>query len=111
MPAGVRFTLIDETIYHVESAFGPWNMQVGVGSSTPLDPDRLGEAILAACRRHPMCGMRMHVPSRLVGTYEWEPFPLGAAPLEVVDCPDEEAAELARTVLLSRRITLEGRRR
>ncbi|WP_139171069.1 wax ester/triacylglycerol synthase domain-containing protein [Halorientalis regularis] len=72
MSTTVPFSMIEESVHHIEHEFQPWNIQAELETTVTVDVDRLGEAAATACAVHPIAGARKQ-PSDLSSTrFEWE---------------------------------------
>src|SRR5215210_4643997 len=104
----VALNILDELYLHLDRDAEPWSVQLEVGVEGRVDADRLAGAILEGARRHPLARARLCPARGLEFGYEWEVADeLVEAPLEVVDCHDDEALAMARERLMSTSPALE----
>ncbi|MFN2616105.1 MAG: condensation domain-containing protein [Thermoleophilaceae bacterium] len=104
------FTVLEETILHVQGVTNPWNIQFEIGSGARLDAERLKDAVATACSRHPLARVRQSRDwSPVDRRYSWEvASELEQDPLRVADVGDEDALEELRTDFYSPPIALEA---
>ena len=102
------FTVLEETILHVQSVTNPWNIELEVGARERLDEDQLRAAVEAACARHPLSAVRQQPGwSPVDRRYGWEvPDALDLDPLHVAEAPDPESLDELRTDFYSPPIDL-----
>jgi NRPS condensation-like uncharacterized protein len=98
-----RFPLTwqDQAILDLEGASDPWNIQLEIAGSAGLDVGRLEEALLAACRRHPMARSRLVRSGPLSSTNYWQPEELTRLHVEVRTCATTAELDTLRTALYS----------
>jgi NRPS condensation-like uncharacterized protein len=103
------FTVLEETILHVQSVTNPWNIQFEIGSDDRLDAEHLRGAVTAACARHPQARVRQSSDwSPVDRAYSWEVAPeLEQDPLREAEVGDESALDELRTDFYSPPIELE----
>lgn len=68
----IPFSMIEESVYHIEQKHDPWNIQAEVETTETIDIDRLHEAARTACKLHPIVGARMREASIADSQYVWE---------------------------------------
>ncbi|MEA2589672.1 MAG: hypothetical protein QOH66_2599 [Actinomycetota bacterium] len=96
-PPRTPFTAIDEAVYLLDTPVEPWTVQVEVRVGGSLDEARFRQALAAALALHPMARARTAPKRPRRPRFEWEITPaLDVDPLEIVDCPDDEALGRAR---------------
>lgn len=104
----VPFNVVDEIVYLLDTDAEPWSIQLEVRVAGTLDEDRLRTALSEALERHPMARARK-APTEPGSDpqYCWEiTAKADLDPLRVLDCPDEESLQVARTDLQSRSVPL-----
>ncbi|MFB6142115.1 MAG: hypothetical protein ABEJ30_02095 [Halorientalis sp.] len=72
MTTTVPFSLIEESVYHIEQSFTPWNMQGEFQSSVTIDMDRLEAAAETVANTFPMARARRRHNSLADFNYVWE---------------------------------------
>lgn len=104
----VPFNVVDEIVYLLDTDAEPWSIQLEVRVAGTLVEDRLRTALSEALDRHPMARARKAPTGpRSEHQYCWEiTAKADLDPLRVVDCPDDEALQTARTELQSRSVPL-----
>lgn len=68
----VPFSLIEESVYHIEQSHAPWNMQGEFETSETVDMDRLRSAAVTVCETFPMARARQRPSSLTDDRYTWE---------------------------------------
>lgn len=114
-PRGLPLTLLDEGLLHLQNARTQWNVQFELGADHRLDEDRLRQAVLSCCRRHPLLRARLAPWKWWNRSYRWEladeldPAFLRAVAelLQVVDCPDDATLDRLRAELYAPPIPLD----
>ena len=72
MTTTVPFSMIEESVYHIEQAYTPWNMQGEFETSETVDMDRLHEAAVAVAETFPMARAHRQPSSLADNEYVWE---------------------------------------
>lgn len=109
MTARVPFNIIDQWIVHLDQEPEPWSVHCEVRVPGRLDGERLAAAAWVATQRHPMARARRARYCRRERRYAWEiPDVVDHLPLEILDCPDEEALAAARERIASMRMSLDA---
>lgn len=68
----IPWSMIEESVYHIEQKHEPWNIQAEVETTETIDIDRLQEAARTACKYHPIVGAKMKQSSLADSQYVWE---------------------------------------
>ncbi len=103
----VAFNVIDDAIHLLDTEAAPWSIQLELRLDGPLDDARLRSAVQAALGRHPMARARKKASQRTLHGDSWEiPTTVDVDPLRIVECPDDESLERARTELQSLAVPL-----
>lgn len=107
-PQQVPFNVVDEVVYLLDTEAEPWSVQVEVRVAGTLDEERLRAALSEALDRHPMARARKAPGGRRrEHQYCWEiTAQVDLDPLRILDCPDDQALNTARTELQSRPVSL-----
>ena len=109
MTARVPFSIVDEWIVHLDQEPEPWSVHCEVRVPGRLDSDRVAAAALAATERHPLARARMASVRGWGRRYSWEITDrVDHLPLEIVECPDEDAVVDARDRLQSMHVSLDS---
>jgi NRPS condensation-like uncharacterized protein len=86
----IPLSLLDELYLNLDRGNEPWTVHYEVRLAVQLDPARLGGAIAAAARRHPLARARLASWRFQDHGYNWEiADELEAVALEVAECSDE----------------------
>lgn len=102
------FSELEGSIFHLEQATEPWNIQLEVAAGGAIDSSRLQDAVTAACARHPLARARLRHWKPGERAYRWlVPDSLDVPPLSVVDCADDDALAELRAELYSPRLALD----
>jgi NRPS condensation-like uncharacterized protein len=106
-PQRTPFNAIDNVILTFDQA-EPYCIHCELRVSGQLDEERLAAAVRAAVLKHPIARSRMAAFKRHGRRrYYWEIADgIENAPLEVLECPDEETLDNARSRFLSQRVDL-----
>ncbi|WP_136717710.1 condensation domain-containing protein [Halorientalis salina] len=72
MSEAIPFSMIEESVYHIEQKHTAWNIQAELETTTTIDVDRLHEAARTACKYHPVVGARMKQAALADSQYVWE---------------------------------------
>lgn len=104
----VPFNVVDEVVHLLDTETEPWSIQLEVRVAGALDEDRLRAALAEAMARHPMARARKALTGRRGRHRYWWEITAGPEvdPLRVLDCPDDEALEGARSELQGRPVPL-----
>jgi NRPS condensation-like uncharacterized protein len=94
------FTEFEEGILDLERFTGQWTIQLEVGATGRLDPERLQRALDAACAHHPLARVRLRALMRRHRSYRWfVAVHMDVPMLSVVECPDDAALAGVRSDL------------
>ena len=106
-PSRIPFSMVDEAVHLLDTEAAPWSIQLEARVAGRLDEQRLRAALPQALGAHPMARARKLASPSSDRRDKWE---IASAPdvdpLQVVDCPDEEALAAARADLQSRAVPL-----
>jgi NRPS condensation-like uncharacterized protein len=103
----VALTPIDEAVHGLDTVTEPWTIQLEVGLPGRLDPERLRTAVRLGADRHSMARVRLDPAATTWRQHFWKVLPdPDIDPLRVVECPDDEAIDAARSDLYSVQIPL-----
>lgn len=104
----VTFTELESSIFDLEQATEPWNIQMEVAVGGAIDASRLQDAIAAACARHPLGRARLRHWKPGDRAYRWfVPDTMDVPPLRVVDCADDDGLSALRAEHYSPRHALD----
>ncbi|MGH3783418.1 MAG: condensation domain-containing protein [Pseudonocardiaceae bacterium] len=107
-PPSLPSTMLDESLLILQETRATWNVQFEVGADHRLDEARFRQAVLSACRRHPMARARLTPTPHSETSYRWDfADEVEMDPLRVVECPDGAALNRLRTELYAPPIALD----
>lgn len=98
-----QLNLLDELYLHLNREEEPWSVHLEIEVEGRLDEERVRRAVTEAANRHPIARAQMRA-SRETDVRSWWEIAdaLDPAPVQAVDCADEEEREAARRDLLDR---------
>ena len=104
----IPFTPIDESMLIMDSNEVPMSVHIEARVDGSLDELRLGIATIEAMNCHPLARARQANSKSSDYQYNWViPNAVAEAPLEVVNCEDDDAVEKARAQLQSTLVPLD----
>jgi NRPS condensation-like uncharacterized protein len=106
-PVSLPLTMLDESLLLLQQTRATWNVQLELGTEGHLEEDRLRQAVLTSCRRHPLARARLARSPQGETSYQWDIVDeVDLDPLRVFDCPDAAALDRLRAQLYTPGIDL-----
>lgn len=98
----IALDVLDELLLLLDNEATPLNVHCELRVRGTIDAARLAAAIREAMLRHPIARARLAAPQARDRRYRWEVSPdVGALPLQVADCADDDELSRARERLLA----------